>query len=132
MPILFLGILPAKFYQGAALFIANRSFLDLNHILYGQLHKSEDTSKERLKPRCSFEPTVRHLGLKSAALSSGVGCSCSSTHKKSLPPFLNHWRGASEQIADHINSPQTLHKWMVISQCLTHQHPRECWSDGLE
>ena len=56
------GIQPAKLRrQGAILFLANRISLDPDHILHGQLHKSQDACRERLKSRRSFVPATRKL-----------------------------------------------------------------------
>ena len=56
------GIQPAELRrQGATLSLANRGFLDPDHILHGQLHGSRDARRERLKSRRPFVPAARKL-----------------------------------------------------------------------
>ena len=56
------GIQPAELRrQEATLSLANRSSLDLGHILHGQLSKQQAASKERLKSRNSFVPAAQKL-----------------------------------------------------------------------
>ena len=56
------GIQPAELRrQGATLSLANRSFLDPNHILHGQLYGSQDACRERLKSRRPFVPAAQKL-----------------------------------------------------------------------
>ena len=56
------GIQPAELRrQGATLSLANRSCLDPDHILHGQLYGSQDARRERLKSRRSFVPAARKL-----------------------------------------------------------------------
>ena len=56
------GIQPAELRrQGATLSLANRGFLDPDHILHGQLHGSRDARRERLKSRRSFVPAAWKL-----------------------------------------------------------------------
>ena len=56
------GIQPAELRrQGATLSLANRSCLDPDHILYGQLQAPQDALRERLKSRRSFVPAARKL-----------------------------------------------------------------------
>ena len=56
------AIQPAELrHQGATLSLANRSSLDLGHILHGQLTKPQAASRERLKSRRPFVPAARKL-----------------------------------------------------------------------
>ena len=56
------GIQPAELRrQGATLSLANRSYLDPDRILHGQLYGSQDARRERLKSRRSFVPAARKL-----------------------------------------------------------------------
>ena len=53
------GIQPAELRcQGATLSLANRSSLGPGHILHGQLTEPQAASKERLKSRRSFVPSL--------------------------------------------------------------------------
>ena len=42
------------FLQGATISLANRGFLDPNHILRGQLRRTQNVSKKRRKSKCPF------------------------------------------------------------------------------
>ena len=56
------GIQPAELRrQGATLSLANRSFLDPDHILHGHLLGSQDADRKRLKSRHPFVPAARKL-----------------------------------------------------------------------
>ena len=56
------GIQPAELRrQGATLSLANRSTLDPDHILHGQLTEPRAASKERLRSRRPFVPAARKL-----------------------------------------------------------------------
>ena len=58
----FSGIQPAELRrQGATLSLANRSYLDPDHILHGQFQESQDVCRDRLKSRHSFVPAARKL-----------------------------------------------------------------------
>ena len=74
------GIQPAELCQmGVILFLAHCGSLDSDHILYGLLSGSSDTSQMRLRSRCPFVPAAWNLLDKLARL--GIFTSEWTNHK---------------------------------------------------